>query len=97
MQSRKQEFATLTSKLRAMLAAGDWEAIAVLDEECRNLVAALRDEDAADAGLGEQLAELSSLYGELQHSGVSERERLAGELTRLNKSKQVNQAYLPLG
>ncbi|WP_404436441.1 flagellar protein FliT [Stutzerimonas chloritidismutans] len=97
MQSRKQAFATLADRLRDALAAGDWETIALLDEECRTLVAALRDEDAFDAGLREQLAELSRLYDDLQQVGRAERERLAGELTRLNQSKQVNRAYKPLG
>jgi len=83
--------------LRDAFAAGDWEAIALLDEECRVLVAALDDEDASDLELREQMAELSRVYDELQQAGRAERERLAGELTRLNQSKQVNQAYKPLG
>ncbi len=97
MQSRKQAFATLADRLRDALAAGDWETIAVLDEECRALVATLGDEDAFDDGLREQLAELLRLYDDLQQVGRAERERLAGELTRLNQSKQVNRAYKPLG
>ncbi|MCH2341853.1 flagellar protein FliT [Pseudomonas sp. NPDC047963] len=97
MSSRKQAFVTLTEKLRGALATGDWVAITALDDECRALVAALRDEDAFDASLREQLEELSRLYDELQRSGRNERERLAGELTRLNQSKHVNQAYKPLG
>ena len=47
--------------------------------------------------LREQLAELSRIYLELQQAGQAERERLAGELTRLNQSKQVSQAYTTLG
>lgn len=97
MQSRKHAFATLADRLRNAVAAGDWEAIAVLDEECRALVATLRDEDAFDVGLRDQLAELSRLYDDLQQVGRAERERLAGELTRLNQSEQVNRAYKPLG
>lgn len=93
MQPKTQAFATLSSKLRDALEQGDWEAVAVLDEECRALVAALCDEDALDAELREQIAALKALYDELQQSGRSERERLAGELTRLNQSKQVDQAY----
>ena len=69
----------------------------MLDEECRALVSALREEDALDVGLREQLESLARLYGELQLAGRTERERLAGELTRLNQSKQGNQAYNPLG
>lgn len=97
MQPNTQAFATLTDKLRNALAQGDWEAVTALDEECRALVAALRDEDAFDAELREQIAALSSLYEELQRSGRAERERIAGELTRLNQSKQVDQAYKTFG
>jgi hypothetical protein len=93
MQSRKQVFATLAGRLRDALAAGDWEAIAVMDEECRTLVAALCEEDEFDSDLRKQLAELSRLYDELQQFGRAERERLVGELTRLNRSKHVHQAY----
>jgi hypothetical protein len=97
MQSSKQAFARLTGKLHDALMAGDWDAITVLDNECRALVAGLRDEDAADAGLREQLVQLSRLYDELTQSSRAERSRLAGELTRLNQSRHVNQAYKPLG
>lgn len=97
MQSSKQAFATLTGKLHDALAAGDWGAIALLDDECRTLVAGLRDADAADAELREQLGQLSRLYDELKQSSRAERSRLAGELTRLNQSKHVNQAYKSLG
>ena len=93
MQSKKQAFTTLTDKLRDALTQGDWDAVTALDEDCRSLVAALRDEDAFDNELREQIDALASLYEELQQSGRAERERLAGELTRLNQSKQVDQAY----
>lgn len=97
MQSSKEAFATLTGKLRDALAANDWEVIALLDGECRGQMAKLSGENALDVGLREQLAELSNLYLELQQFGRAERERLAAELTRLNQSKQVKQAYEPLG
>ncbi|MGE6531802.1 flagellar protein FliT [Pseudomonas sp. NPDC077382] len=97
MSSPKQAFSLLANKLRDAFAAGDWEAVALLDEKCRSLVAALGDGDASDLELREQLAELSRVYDELQQAGRAERKRLAGELRRLNQSKQVNQAYKPLG
>jgi flagellar protein FliT len=97
MSSSKQAFESLAGKLRDALAGGDWESIIALDEECRALVSTLRDEDGVDVGLREQLESLSRLYGELQQASRSERERLAGELTRLNQSKQASQAYKPLG
>lgn len=97
MSSPKQSFASLANKLLDAFAAGDWEAIALLDEECRALVAALDDEDASDLELREQLTKLYGVYDELQQAGRAERERLAGELTRLSQSKLVNQAYKPLG
>ena len=97
MSSLKEALVLLTNKLCDAFAASDWGAIALLDEECRALVAALGEEDAADAAVREQLAELSSIYDKLQQAGRAERDRLAGELTRLNQSKQVNQAYKALG
>lgn len=97
MSSAKEAFALATKNLRVAFEASDWETIATLDEECRALVAALGPKDAADVELREQLAELSRLYDELQRAGRAERERLAGELTRLNQSKQVNKAYKALG
>lgn len=97
MHSNKQVFAALVGKLRDALARGDWEAIKALDEECSALVAVLRDEDAFDGDLRQQLDELSRLYEELQRTGRAERDRIAGELTRLSQSEQVTQAYKPLG
>ncbi|KJS77149.1 flagellar protein FliT [Stutzerimonas chloritidismutans] len=96
MQSRKDAFTALIDKLRDALADNDWEAITALDKDCSALVAALGDDDAFDRGLREQVEELSHLYEELQRSGRAERERLAGELTKLSQSKQVSQAYKPL-
>lgn len=96
MHSNKQAFASLIGKLRDALSGGDWEAIKALDEECSALVAALRDEDAFDANLRQQIEELSRLYEELQRTGRAERERIAAELTRLSQSKQVTNAYKPL-
>ncbi|WP_312290647.1 flagellar protein FliT [Stutzerimonas nitrititolerans] len=96
MHSNKEAFAELVGKLRDALAAGDWEAIKALDEECSALVATLRDEDAFDAELRQQIEELSRLYEELQRTGRAERERIAAELTRLSQSKQVTNAYKPL-
>ncbi|RRV11406.1 flagellar protein FliT [Stutzerimonas xanthomarina] len=96
MQSNKEAFAELVGKLRDALAAGDWEAISVLDEKCSALVANLRDEDAFDTDLRRQIEELSRLYEELQRTGRAERERIAAELTRLSQSKQVTNAYKPL-
>lgn len=97
MSLAKQAIASLTDKLHAALAAGNWEAIVALDEECRDLIAALGEEDAYEVALREQLAELSHLYEELHRAGKAERERLVLELTRLNQSKQVKQAYKPIG
>lgn len=96
MEPNTKAFAALAEKLRNASLQGDWESVSVLDVECRALVAALRDEDAVDRELREQLDELSRLYEELQRTGRAERERIAAELTRLNQSKQVTDAYKPL-
>ncbi len=92
-QTITQSIAALRASLQETLAQQNWEAIGELDAQCRILVAALRDEDAFDSELREQIDALKALYDELQQSGRAERERLAGELTRLNQSKQVDQAY----
>lgn len=97
MSSAIQAFASLVGNLRDALAASDWEAVAKLDDDCRHLITGLGEVDAHDVGLREQLAELSRLYEELQRAGRAERERLVVELTRMNQSKQVNQAYRSLG
>ena len=97
MQPLSQTFVVLIERLRDALAAGDWDAIAVLDEECHLLVAELRNEDITDISVQQQLAKLAQLYGELQQSGHAERQRLSGELTRLNQSKQIKNAYKPSG
>jgi len=47
--------------------------------------------------LRERVGALSQLYAELQQAARLERERIAGELTRLNQSEQVKSAYKPLG
>lgn len=76
----------------------DWEAIAKLDLKCRDLLAELvASETQCDQALRGQVEELSRLYEQLQRSGRAERERLTGELTRLNQAKQVTRAYKPLG
>ncbi|EXF47091.1 signal transduction histidine kinase [Pseudomonas sp. BAY1663] len=49
------------------------------------------------SSLREPLEELSRLYAELQRAARAERERIAGELTRLNQSKRVDQAYKTFG
>jgi len=97
MPSPKQALARLANRLREAGEAQDWEAISVLDEQCRELVAGLGEDDAGDLELRDQLLELSILYDGLQQAGRAERARLAGELTRLNQSKQVSRAYKPLG
>ncbi|WP_301360341.1 flagellar protein FliT [Stutzerimonas nitrititolerans] len=92
-----QSIAALKASLQEALAKQDWEAMGELDRRCRALVAEAAVGDASgDPALREQLEELSRLYVVLQQAARAERDRVAGELTRLNQSKQVNQAYRPL-
>ena len=97
MTTKTQAFADLTARLSSALDKDDWEAIAELDEACSALVATLQDEDAADSELRIELEVLAGIYRGLQAAGRLERERLASELTKLSQSKQVTQAYKPLG
>lgn len=84
--------------LRDALARLDWETVALLDKQSRILVKeVVASESWGDRELHQGIAELSQLYAELHKAGRAERERLVGELTRLNQSKHINQAYKRLG
>jgi len=92
-----QSITALKASLQEALAKQDWETMGELDRRCRALVAEAAVGDASgDPALREQLEELSRLYVVLQQAARTERDRVASELTRLNQSKQVNQAYRPL-
>ncbi|HCG38128.1 flagellar protein FliT [Stutzerimonas stutzeri] len=89
---------SLQASLRDALSRQDWAAVSALDPQCRALVAeivALEPWD--DSGMREQVGVLSTLYAELQQAARAEREHVASELTRLNQSKQVDQAYKTFG
>ena len=84
--------------LREALARLDWEAVALLDKQSTILVNEVATSESwSDRELHQGINELSQIYAELQRAGHAERDRVVGELTRLNQSKQVNQAYKPLG
>lgn len=94
MQHIHQALEVLQSDLREALARQDWQAITALDPQCRALIDEVVSMEALkDQALRDQVQALSKLYAELQDAARQERERLAGELTRLNQSKQVDQAY----
>ena len=98
MQAIIQSLVALRVSLQEALSRQDWEAIGELDRRCRVLVTEVVASEAwGDQALREQVEELTRLYDQLQQSGRAERERLAGELTRLNQSEQVTKAYKPLG
>lgn len=85
-------------QLREAFARLDWEAVGLLDKQSRRLVSEVAaSESWSDRELHEGVNELSRLYADLQQAGRAERERLAGELTRLSQSKHVNRAYKTLG
>ncbi|MGE4405364.1 flagellar protein FliT [Pseudomonas sp.] len=94
MQPTLQALASLQNALREALVQQDWAAIGALDAQCRALIG---EAGASDPALREPLEELSRLYAELQQAARAERERIAGELTRLNQSKRVDQAYKTFG
>lgn len=94
MQLIQQSFEALQIKLRKALIQHDWDAIIALDPQCRVLVEEVVSLEAwDDQTLRGQVGALSILYAELQQAARQERERIASELTRLNQSKQVDQAY----
>lgn len=98
MQPIHHALETLQSDLREALARQDWEAIISLDPQCRMLIGEVVSMEAwSDQALRDQVEVLSTLYAELQLAARQERERIAGELTKLNQSKHANRAYESLG
>ena len=95
MQATFQSFETLQAALREALARQDWGAVTALDPQCRVLLGEVVALEAWDNSvLRDQVEALSNLYAELQQAARDERERIAGELARLNQSNQVSQADL---
>lgn len=89
---------SLQANLRDALSHQDWAAVSALDPQCRALVSEIVAlEPWGDSSLCEQVGALSTLYAELQQAARAEREQVASELTRLNQSKQVDQAYKAFG
>ena len=90
MQPTFQALASLQNALREALFQQNWAAIGALDAQCRALIGGA---GASDPALREPLEELSRIYADLQAAARAERERIAGELTRINKSKRADQMY----
>lgn len=98
MQPIHQSLEALQTDLREALDRQDWEAVITLDFQCRALIEKVASlEPWTDRALRDQVAVLSQLYAELQQAARQERERIASELTRLNQSKHVDQAYKSFG
>ncbi|MBA1275204.1 flagellar protein FliT [Stutzerimonas azotifigens] len=98
MQSILQSLEALWTDLGDALSRQDWEAVNALDPKCRMLVGeVVALESWGEPMLREQVGKLSQLYAELQQAARTERERVAGELTRLNQSKRVDRAYKTFG
>jgi len=95
MQHGLEALESLRLALAGALESRDWEAIGVLDSQCRALMG--NNSGIIDSDLRGQIEALSRLYIELQQAARAERERIASDLTRLNQSKQVNQAYKAFG
>jgi len=94
MQSTLQTLTSLQDALREALAKQDWSTITALDAQCRALI---EEAEGCYHALREPLEELSQLYAELRQAAGVERERIAGELTRINKSKRAGQMYKAFG
>jgi len=94
MQPTLQALASFQNALREALVQQDWAAIGALDAQCRALIGKA---GVSDPALYKPLEELSRIYAELQQAARAERERIAGELTRLNQSIRVDQMYKAFG
>jgi len=95
MQSAITSIESLSFAMREALDGKDWDAISILDSQCRLLIG--KHAGNIEVPIREQIEALSRLYLELRQAASVERERIAGELTRLNQVKQVDQAYKSFG
>lgn len=95
MKNQLELFQSFGRAMQDALESQDWDAVSVLDSRCRALIGS--NLEGIDPDLREQIEALSRLYIELQKAARAERERVASELTRLNQSKQVDQAYKTFG
>lgn len=91
MQPSSLSLQSLRHAMQEALALQDWSSIGSLDSQCRILVG--QAVGSTDVNLLQQIEELSQLYRLLLQSALSERERIASELTQLSKSKRADQAY----
>ncbi|MBB4866179.1 hypothetical protein HNP46_005084 [Pseudomonas nitritireducens] len=84
--------------LGAALAEQDWEAITRLDLECRvHVDAAMVEPLDDDSDLKRSLEGLLVLYRELVHAVTSQREDVAREIIRVNRSHQGAKVYQLFG
>ncbi|MCY1237795.1 hypothetical protein D9M68_302740 [compost metagenome] len=84
--------------LRDALNRRDWEAIGVLDQQCRQAIDEAMDEVPADeALLRARMEDLLALYRELVSICQAEQQRIAGELLQLNQAKQGAKVYQLFG
>ncbi|WP_271408468.1 flagellar protein FliT [Pseudomonas sp. Q1-7] len=84
--------------LRDALSRRDWEAIGVLDRQCREAIDEAMDELPADeALLRARMEDLLALYRELVECCRNEQQRIAGELLQLNQAKQSAKVYQLFG
>ena len=84
--------------LGAALAQEDWEAVAQLDLQCREHVdAAMVEPMDDDSELKRSLEGLLVLYRELVQAVTRQREEVAGEIVRVNRSHQGAKVYQLFG
>ncbi|MBD2837635.1 flagellar protein FliT [Pseudomonas sp. JM0905a] len=84
--------------LRDALNRRDWEAIGVLDQQCRQAIDEAMDEVPVDeALLRTRMEDLLALYRELVECCRNEQQRIAGELLQLNQAKQGAKVYQLFG
>ncbi|MFV3333503.1 flagellar protein FliT [Pseudomonas sp. NY15437] len=84
--------------LGAALAQEDWEAIARLDLQCRDYVdAAMVEPLDDDSDLKRSLEGLLVLYRDLVQAVTRQREDVAGEIVRVNRSHQGAKVYQMFG
>ena len=93
-----EQLQNTSTALRDALAQHDWQAVGVLDLQCRQAVdSAMADPQQQNDELRERMEELLDLYRELVSVCQVEQQRIADELRQINQSKQSAKVYQMFG
>lgn len=98
MNNSVEQLVSIGTAMRQALQQQDWNAIGVLDQQCRQAVEDALHEPPSDEGLFKlRLQELLEVYHDLVGYCQAEQQRLATELVQFNQSRQSAKIYQLFG